>query len=254
MYFILIACSSTRQEDKIIIALSKGTGSEHYEQYAKWLESGSDNIQCVDLYYISNLNDVDKIMSTASGLVLTGGPDVHPGRYGKEYDTARCVIDARRDTLEFHLIELAQRKGLPVLGICRGLQILNVAYGGTLFVDIPEDYGTIVKHRSDTGNCYHNVTIDTLTLLYNIVRVKQAKVNSSHHQGIEKTADSFRVNARSDDKFIEGIELKNNKGKAFFLAVQWHPERLNDETSERILRKFIESCTLYKKSKELTFK
>ncbi len=252
--FLVAACASRQQEEKIIIALSKGAGSEHYLQYKKWIESINDNVQGVDLYYLSDREEVDAVMSKTSGLVLTGGPDVHPGRYGREFDTSRCEIDARRDTLEFYLIELAKRKHLPVLGICRGLQILNVANGGTLFVDIPEDYGTKVIHRSDTGVCYHYVTIDTLSLLYNIVKVKRIKVNSSHHQGIKVPAEKFVVNARSDDNFIEGIELKNKSGQPFFLAVQWHPERLNDEISERILRRFIESCLIFQKSKELTVK
>lgn len=234
------SCVNTKHNEKIIIALSKGKGSEHYEQYGKWLEENSNKIQCVDLYYIKSKKKIDEILSHAAGIVLTGGPDVHPGRYGREFDTARCEIDPYRDTLEFYLIKYAQLHKIPILGICRGLQILNVAYGGTLFVDIPTDYGTEIIHRCDSDYCYHNVTLDTSRLLYTIMKMQKIKVNSYHHQGINKLAKSLLENAESDDKLIEGIELKNKN--QFLIATQWHPERLGDVTSKRLARYFISEC------------
>ncbi len=241
LMLFLWSCISSRDDDKFIIALSKGVGSKHYERYSKWLEENNDKVVCVDLYTLQP-EEVNNIMSKATGLVLTGGPDVHPGRYGREFDTARCAIDMRRDTLEFHLIELAKSRKMPILGICRGLQIMNVAQDGTLFVDIPEDFGTDVVHRCDSAYCYHYVTIDTLSMLYQIMNESRLKVNSYHHQGINIIADDFVVNARSDDSFIEGIELKNKKNSPFFMAVQWHPERLASETSKRLAQKFINEC------------
>jgi len=242
---LLWGCATSQNESKILIALSKGVGSEHYERYGKWLEENSDKIICVDLYSLQTQEEVDDIMSIAAGLVLTGGPDVHPDKYGRKFDTARCEIDPKRDSLEFHLIKLAKEKKMPVLGICRGLQILNVAQGGTLFVDIPDDYGTDVIHRCDSVFCYHNVTIDTLSLLYNIMKERKLKVNSYHHQGINIIADNYVVNAHADDNFIEGIELKDKENKPFFLAVQWHPERLKSETSKRLARRFVNECLYF---------
>jgi len=242
LLILLWSCTSTHTEKKILIALSKGKGSKHYIRYGEWLEENNPNVKCVDLYYVNSIEEIDNIMSEASGLVLTGGPDVHPGRYGQEFDTARCEIDPKRDTLEFYLIEQAKLRGMPILGICRGLQILNVAYGGTLFVDIPSDYGTKVIHRCDSIYCYHYVTIDTVSLLYSIMKEKRLKVNSYHHQGINKMADAFIVNARSDDGLIEGIEFKKKYDNPFLLAVQWHPERLNSQTSMKLARHFIREC------------
>jgi len=226
--------------DKIIIAISKGAGSEHYDRYKQWLESIDKHIECVYLISCENNSVRAEIMSKASGLLLTGGSDVYPGRYGKEYDTSRCYTDTPRDTLEFILLNIAIEKQMPVLGICRGLQLINVAFGGTLFVDIPNDYGTEINHRDEElGYCYHEIKLVKNSMLYSLIKKDKFTVNSFHHQGIEKLADEFIANAFSDDGFIEGIEQKNTN-KPFIAAVQWHLEREEFQgTSKRIANEFI---------------
>lgn len=236
---LFIGCQNLKPE-KTIIAISKGAGSEHYDRYKQWLESFDKDIDCIDLTYCENDSIRAVIMSKASGLLLTGGPDVHPGRYGKEYDTARCYIEPTRDTLEYKLLNIAIQQEMPVLGICRGLQLLNVAFGGTLFVDIPEDYGTQIIHRNEKqGFCYQEINLVKNSMLYSLIKKDNFTVNSFHHQGIEKLADEFIANAFADDGFIEGIERKDS-GKPFILAVQWHPEREEFQgSSKRIATEFI---------------
>jgi putative glutamine amidotransferase len=226
---------------EIKVALSKGKGSEHYDNYGKWLNEINPDIEYVDLYHL-NRAEALKILEDCSGLVLTGGPDVHPDRYGKGFDTARCEIDLKRDTLEFELIKLAKKLKIPVLAICRGEQILNVAEGGSLIVDIPSDFDTLVQHQcKETSNCFHKVMIVKNTLLSDITGLQFGEVNSNHHQGVHKLADIFIASAFSQDGLIEAYELKDKKNKPFLLAVQWHPERLDksNKLSSAIGEKFL---------------
>lgn len=225
----------------IKVALSKGKGSEHYDNYANWLNGINPDIEYIDLYHLERAEAL-KILKDCSGLVLTGGPDIHPDRYGKGYDTARCEIDLKRDTLEFELIKLAKELKIPILAICRGEQILNVAYGGSLIVDIPTDFDTLVQHQcEDASNCFHQVMIVKNSLLSDLTRLEFGEVNSNHHQGVHKLADIFIASAFSQDGLIEAYELKDKKNKPFLLAVQWHPERLDksNKLSSAIGEKFL---------------
>ncbi len=244
----LFACTHDLPNKKIIIAISKGSGSEHYEQYAKWLKSIDSNIICVDLYFKSNKEAMD-IISRADGILLTGGPDIHPLRYGKNEDTNRCEIDLKRDSLEFTIIDSALKKKIPIFGICRGLQILNVALGGSLIVDIPEDFGKRIKHRSDDGNiCTHDVyLINNNSATSQIISLSKGQVNSYHHQGIDKLAKDLIVTVMANDSLPEAIEWKDMKSRSFLMAVQWHPERLdrNNNYSKPFAVEFIKQIRLY---------
>ena len=115
---------------------------------------------------------------------------------------------------------------MPILGICRGEQILNVANGGSLFTDIPTDIGKTVSHRNDSL-AYHHVTLAEGSLLYKICGVKEGTANSAHHQCVDKIAGNFVVSANADDGVVEAYELKDLKSYPFMLGVQWHPERLD---------------------------
>jgi len=132
---LIVSCAGTRQHK---IALSKGIGSANYEMYGKWVSRADSDAEIVNLYGLSISEALEKL-NECDGLVLTGGPDVHPAYYNKGFDTARCSIDNYRDSLEFALIKSAEKLKLPVMAICRGAQIINVAYGGDLIVDIPQD-------------------------------------------------------------------------------------------------------------------
>ncbi len=249
LLLLVASCS-----EPLKIGISKGSGSEHYEQYSKWLKSVDPEIETIDLYNVE-FQEAEVLIKECSGLLLSGGPDVHPAFYGKEHDTARCEIDFYRDTLEFMLIESAKEMELPILAICRGEQILNTAYGGTLIVDIPEDFGTDVAHRcEDKSNCFHEIELLPGSLLQKISGVKIGRVNSNHHQAVETLALDFIPTAMTSDGLIEAYEWKDTEGKPFLIAVQWHPERLEPENplSKPIAEEFLKEAVKYKEMKNQT--
>jgi len=246
-FFVLFCLILNSCKPDIKVALSKGSGSEHYENYEKWLSEINSEIVYIDLYHIP-FEEAIEILKECSGIVLTGGPDVHPERYGMAFDSARCEIDLKRDTLEFELIKLAHELKLPLLAICRGEQILNVAMGGSLIVDIPMDYDTIITHRcEDSQNCFHDVMLVENTLLSKLCGISIGEVNSNHHQGVSQLAYVFIASAYSQDGLIEAYEWKDKENNSFLIAVQWHPERMdwNSSLSYPIGRKFLDEVEKY---------
>lgn len=235
------------------IVLSKGSGSKSYENYGRWLRQNSDDsLEIIDLYHKS-FEEAKKYIAECDGVVLTGGPDVHPGRFDKAYDTTRCSIDLKRDTLEFALINLALEKKLPILGICRGMQILNVALKGDLIVDIPEDIGNNVIHQIDEGDAEHKITIIKDSYFNELTKLDDGIVNSNHHQAIGKLSDDLIASSFTNDSLPESIEWKNKENKSWLLAVQWHPERLaaHHPLSETIVREFLRQV-MQKNQKTIT--
>ena len=239
--FLLASCT---QNEPLEIALSKGYPYEPYENYYKWIKSADSTIQIQEMYNYQ-LAEALKMMDDCDALLLSGGADIYPGRYGKEADTTRCGgFDLKRDSLEFALIKKAMEMEIPIFGICRGQQILNVAMGGTLYIDIPTDYDTTVVHRMNTTyECIHDMYVEPNTKLSWTTAIIKGETNSNHHQAVEKIADVFKVAARSSDGLIESIEWKNPEEKAFLMAVQWHPERmdLSNPLSGNILEAFIDA-------------
>ncbi len=208
------------------IAFSRCSGNAKYESYRHWIHHIDSTAVCVDLYDIPR-DSALVLLRSCDALILTGGPDVQPAYFGKAKDAARCVIDEDRDTLEFELIKIARELNMPMLGICRGMQVLNVAFGGDLIIDIPDDVGKTVVHRVPDTSSMHSITVDTASSLYKFLGLQTAVVNSFHHQATGRTADDFRISARSADGVAEALEWKVPSGKPFLLAVQWHPERLD---------------------------
>ena len=196
--------------------------------------------------------DVDSalvLLQTCSGLLITGGEDVYPGNYGKLEDINRCEdIDRYRDSIEFALIKKAVSLKMPVFGICRGEQILNVALGGTLYVDIPSDIGKAVIHRCKPGSfdCLHKVTVHSGSLLSRITGASTGTVNSWHHQAVEEIAPGMRVSALSVDGVVEAIE-RINQDQPFIMGVQWHPEHLmnHPEMTDPLAVYFMEQARKY---------
>lgn len=173
-------------------------------------------------------------LDSLDGLLFTGGEDIHPELYGEEVRPGCGEIDRERDDFELGLARRAIDRGIPLLGICRGLQLLNVACGGTLYQDLTERPGTRPEHyadRQERAQLRHAVKILPGTRLSQIVGAPELKVTSSHHQFICRLGSGLQVSAVSDDGVIEGIE---GPGPRFFLAVQWHPERMADLYSHQL--------------------
>ena len=161
-------------------------------------------------------------------LLLSGGGDINPLLFGEEPDQKLGCVLADRDEYEIRLIQLAHTQGIPVLGICRGIQIINVAFGGSIFQDIySQAPGCRLKHSQDSRSDFASHTVDIVSgsQLYEILGKTALPVNSYHHQSVKTVAPGFVINARSRDLIIEGIEKTSG---SFLLGVQWHPEMLVD--------------------------
>lgn len=203
------------------------TDCSKYDAYARWI-SADPGIEAVRISY---RDDSLKLIEACDGVVLTGGEDVHPRFYNRPDLLSHCYrddVDEKRDELEFRVIEKAQQRDLPLLGICRGLQVANVFFGGTLIADIP--FFTKKQHSKVEGSDrYHGVRTTTGTALRNIVGQDSGEVNSAHHQSADTIAPGLSVNAVSDDGIVEGLEWQHPDGKPFLMLVQWHPERMKDQ-------------------------
>ncbi len=226
---------------KVVIGI---TDCEKYPNYEKWILAEAD-VEVIRLGSQSyNLDDVKK----CDGILLTGGEDVHPRFYGKEihYPNAPIEFEEERDEFEIQTFKKAQENNLPVLGICRGLQLINCVLGGTLKQDLGELNN--VHKRISKEDKVHQVEIESSTLLNDISSVVREKVNSSHHQAIDKVGNGLKINCRAKDGTIEGIE-PSISGRPFLLAVQWHPERMIDQEnplSKNLKKSFLVSARKFK--------
>ncbi len=166
-----------------------------------------------------------------SGLLLTGGDDVAPARYGEAPHPATIEAEAGRDEFEIALIHAARERGMPIFAICRGIQVLNVACGGTLVQDVPSDISGALTHSlpcppNQPFSLAHEVWIEKDSLLSRLMRERLAdadtcEVNSRHHQAVKVVARGFTVSATAPDGIVEAIEDPRLR---FCLGVQWHPE------------------------------
>ena len=195
---------------------------------------------------VSN-EDVPAILDRLDGLLLSGGGDVEPQRYGEEPQPTLDRTSAARDEFEIALVREALARRLPVLAICRGLQVVNVAFGGTLIQDIPSEFGsidhTVIGHAVYDG--HQPVTVESNSLIARATGATDLMVNSIHHQAVKNLAPGFRAVAWADDGIIEGIEHEDESWP--LLAVQWHPEYLSsnsDEVSHRLFEAFVDSARL----------
>ncbi|HYT70026.1 MAG TPA: gamma-glutamyl-gamma-aminobutyrate hydrolase family protein [Gemmatimonadales bacterium] len=173
-------------------------------------------------------------LDRVQGLVLTGGEDVEPGRYGAHPHPKLEEIDAARDAVELALIAGARARRLPILAICRGIQILNVALGGTLYQDLASERPGGIDHADPRSR--HALRVESGTLLHRAIDARDATVNSRHHQAIRDLAPTLRAAAWAPDGVIEGAEPKDG-GEPWTLAVQWHPE---DDVEDAVFRGFAE--------------
>ncbi len=204
------------------------TAGRQFERYADWVAGTDDEVEIVTLGYMhDNLAELDG----CQGVVFTGGEDVHPKHYGHPEFVEHCVpvdFDERRDDFELELMQRVQAKRLPLLGVCRGLQLVNAYLGGTLIPDIPTWGGFNHAKLPDGRERDHAIHVDPNSLLFEITRSKDGLVNSLHHQSALRIGKGLVVSARSVDGIVEALEYKEPDGNPFLLLVQWHPERMAD--------------------------
>lgn len=169
---------------------------------------------------------VRAVFPLLDGVLLTGGPDAHPERYGQQIHPGCERIDGARDVTELALLRLVREMPKPTFGICRGLQMLNIGFGGTLIQDLPTERPTPVDHRGSVPEPslpVHELRVQPGTALAEALGVPSIPVNSMHHQAIDVLAPGLRASGLSDDGLIEAIESAEFP---FLLAVQCHPEHL----------------------------
>ena len=217
--FLIGYLTSCNQQEKKTIILSKASTN-----YIEWIKD--KDVIILDAYTINN---TDSILALADGIILTGGEDINPLEYNDTTNIKVCgTINYRRDTLERRIFNFSMTHKIPFIGVCRGMQMMNVASGGTLYGDIPSEIGNQVIHRNN-GEVMHEIALSDSNSYYNnlIFPLNQDTflVNSWHHQGLKDIADNIHIIARSYDGLPEAA-IMDTLVHPFMIAVQFHPERL----------------------------
>ena len=219
------------------------TASEsRFQNYLDWIQGNNANIELITLSYeTQNTDDVKR----CQGILLSGGVDITPAFYNSQrtrYPNMPKEWNKERDIFEMKILQLSIENRLPLLAICRGLQLLNTYLGGSLVPDL-EESGKQDHKRKEDKDGLHTITIAENSLLNKITGLLFGEVNSAHHQAIDLVSESLVVNAVSTDGVIEGVEWKASENKSPLLGVQWHPERMEDKKtnplSENILAWFL---------------
>lgn len=204
------------------------TDCSKWQNYHDWLASNDVAILKLSPKE-NNINDIDK----CEGIILSGGEDVHPKYYGHpewmdRKEELKLYINEERDEFEMRVIDKAYKKKIPILGICRGLQIANVYFKGTLIPDIKPE--SLKEHSKESASDkVHTLQVEPDSCLNGIVLGTSGEVNSAHHQAADKVGEGLKVSARAVDGTIEALELKDPSQHPFLLLVQWHPERITGQ-------------------------
>ncbi len=188
------------------------------------------------LPFLHDEESVKIVAHVIDGLILSGGGDIHPSYYGEEAITKLTLTPDDRIEFEFSLLEEVMRRKKPVLGICYGMQLINVALGGSLYQDIKKQFPKSMDHRKN-----HSVRIWPEGRLYKIMDgVEAIDVISRHHQAIKEIGRNLNISADTEDGIIEAIEME---GYPFLIGVQWHPEKeIGDFFTRRLISSFVNTC------------
>ena len=193
--------------------------------------------------FTSDDQEIDQLTGMCNGILFTGGHDVSPSLYGEEALSCVSCCEAR-DSMETIVLQKVIEKDIPNLGICRGIQFINAALGGTLYQDLPTQFSSDTEHHQmpPYDVPVHAVDIMRDTPLYQCLNKSVIRVNSYHHQAVKKTASALKPMAVSEDGLIEGLYMPDHR---FLWAIQWHPEfsYQNDDNSRKIFESFIKASS-----------
>ena len=196
--------------------------------------------EMITLDYPLNKEEINRIFPTLDGVIMAGGPDVHPKYFGQEIDPYCGTIAEDRDVMELYVMKRVMEADMPVLGVCRGMQLINIALGGTIHQDVVHHMNIV--HRQGEGIRYwHDIVFEGESMLRRLVPSEHYPVNSYHHQAVDALADGLIPTAYSPDGLIEAYERPASK---FLMGVQWHPEvsYTADSFSRKIFARFLEAC------------
>lgn len=192
---------------------------------------------------IDNNSDAEMLADMCDGFLFTGGQDVDPAVYGAEKTELCGECCPERDTMEKLLLDIAMKRDIPVLGICRGIQFINACLGGTLWQDIPTQFSDKLTHcqKPPYNKPVHDVMIDRNSPLYELLKKECIAVNSYHHQGVRELSPELKSMATAPDGLVEAVYAPYHK---FLWAVQWHPEFSyeSDKNSLLVFNAFVEKC------------
>lgn len=218
-----------------------GPGTFRRYAMAATYTEGVEAAQGIPLVIPPQANNVEQILDRVDGLLFSGGGDIDPAHYGDaDVHEKTYGIDELRDSFEFELFNAALRRDMPILCICRGIQVANVALGGTLIQDIASEHGVEIEHRQHVAGFKapdksHAVEVEENSRLHDVYGTTSIETNSFHHQAIRDVADELVVVSRARDGIIEAVERPMS---TWFLGLQWHPEMMFKEHEEH-LKPFI---------------
>ena len=192
---------------------------------------------------VKDLSTIKALLGRIDGLILTGGPDVSTRFYGQEPKIGIREMDYERDLIEIEAAKEAKRRSIPLLGICRGIQLIAVAFGGTLYQDISRELPESLDHSQKAPKRInsHKVQVNTKSILFEILKEETLWVNSNHHQAIKALPPGFLATATASDGIIEAIEEPRER---FLIGVQWHPEGtwIHDKASQNLFAALVKSA------------
>ena len=219
------------------------TDCSKFENYRRWIAM-EPGVEVVKLGLQEN-NAVEG--QSCDAIIFSGGEDVHPALYGKpefveEYGLKEIIPE--RDQFEYEVFKNALEAKKPILGICRGMQVINVYLGGTLLPDIPCLSKSTIHGKISGQDQIHDIRVERSSRLFDITGKETGQVNSAHHQGVDRPAVELKTTALAEPSIIEAMEWQDPADKSWLLLVQWHPERMSDLSSpfsKNIKRAFLNS-------------
>ena len=220
------------------------THCDEWANYERWIKDYDPTIHVLHLKAgETNMEQVRR----CDGIILSGGADVHPSLYNKPEYIAQYGLsdfDRERDEFEFAVLKEVVAHNIPLLGICRGLQITNVFFKGTLIPDLPSNNKTGHASLDNKKDAIHTVGMFRDNLMFSMIEEDKGIINSHHHQAADAIGEGLKVTAFSEDGVVEGIEKMDTKDSEFFVLVQWHPERMDTSNpfSGRLREAFVKAC------------